>query len=205
MLILGLLLRLHSLEEKQKVSKGSPSYGVSKGQAAYAVRLRGTLTDTNAGREKQSFFFSFLFTVFFRLLFPKYLQGYFNYSYICFRVLRCYLPISYLSAQELQLPMNILNPSIMFDRRCHGISSGREMPYQETFTPAVSRKCSAEGLSRSSPQGNGCLAHRAARGATAMEQLYGNRRAAPAAVRPQFAHIGKQSLRECLSRVCDFG
>lgn len=115
MLILGLLLRLHSLEEKQKVSKGSPAYGVSKGQAAYAVRLRGTLTDTNAGREKQSFFFSFLFTVFFRLLFPKYLQGYFNYSYVCFRVLRCYLPISYLSAQELQLPMNILNPSIMFD------------------------------------------------------------------------------------------
>ena len=59
MLILGLLLRLHSLEEKQKVSKGSPAYGVSKGQAAYAVRLRGTLTDTYAGREKQSFFLSF--------------------------------------------------------------------------------------------------------------------------------------------------
>lgn len=77
--------------------------------------LCGTLTDTNTGQKKQSFFFSFLFTVFFRVLFPKYLQGYFNYSYICVRLLRHYLPICYLSTQELQLPMNILNPSIMFD------------------------------------------------------------------------------------------
>ncbi len=37
--------------------------------------LRGTLTDTNTGRKKQSFFFSFLFPVFFRVLFPKILQG----------------------------------------------------------------------------------------------------------------------------------